>query len=358
MAIREGRWDCQYCGTIGNLGRHRACQNCSRSRPQGTRFYLADDAQVTDRKLQRQALVGPDWVCAFCGTSNAADINVCGSCGAPREGTSPVQQVQDYDLGKAPTSGDMTFTDDARADDQPAKAKKKIPVIIAVAAGGLAILCLAIIAFLIFGGRESGATVSGFQWQRTVDIEQYQTVVEEDWQVPSEGRLLSSRQDIHHYDQILDHYETRQRQVSEQVQVGTENYVCGQRDLGNGFFEDIQCSRPIYETQNRTETYEEPIYRQEPVYQPLYTYEIDKWVVVRTEQANGADHAPYWPRADLAEDEREGEQTETYVIIFTDEDGKVYEWETSLAEWQLYERGQGVSLKLNALGEISEVEAP
>ena len=49
---------------------------------------------------------------------------------------------------------------------------------------------------------------------------------------PAAGRLLSEREEIHHYDQVLDHYETRQRDVEEQVQVGTETYVCGQRDLG------------------------------------------------------------------------------------------------------------------------------
>ena len=98
MAIREGRWDCQYCGNIGNLGRHRNCQNCGHSRPEGTKFYLADDSEVTDKKLQRQALVGPDWICEYCRTSNAVDIAVCGSCGAARDETSPVQDVKEPQL--------------------------------------------------------------------------------------------------------------------------------------------------------------------------------------------------------------------------------------------------------------------
>ena len=361
MAIREGRWDCQFCGTIGNLGRHRSCQNCNKSRPEGTRFYVADETEVSDKKLQRQALVGPDWICQYCGTSNSADINVCGSCGAPRESSSPVQKVKDYGVGEAPTSGDMTFDEEPRSEeptpDKP-KTSSKLPLAIIIGIAAVAIICLGVVAFLIFGGRDADVTVSEFEWERTVDVEAYQTVNEEDWSLPATARLLSQRQEIHHYDEIVDHYETRQRDVEEQVKVGTETYVCGSRDLGNGFFEDIECDRDVYETQVRTESYEEPIYVSLPVYQTLYVYEIDKWIVVRTEESSGRDHAPLWPRTDLGSEEREGEQTESYMITFVDEDDKSYEWETTLDEWQRFERGQAVVLKLNALGEVSEVEFP
>lgn len=360
MAIREGRWDCQFCGTIGNLGRHRQCQNCGRSRPESTKFYLADDAQVTDKQLQRQALVGPDWVCQFCGTSNAADITVCASCGSPREENSPVQKIKEYDLADVPTSGDMTFDEEPTEDgptEEP-KQKPKIPTIALVGAGVLALICLGAIAFLIFGSRESEATVDGFLWERTLALEELQTVVEEDWQIPEEGRLLSQREAIHHYDQVLDHYETRQREVEEQVQVGVNVYVCGQRDLGNGFFEDIECEEPVYESQVRTETYEEPIYRDVPVYQTLYSYDIDKWIEIGSETASANDHAPYWPRVNLESNQREGEAEEYYVVYFVDGEGASYEWETTWTQWQRLEQGQKVVLKLNALGEISDIEPP
>ncbi len=361
MAIREGRWDCQYCGTIGNLGRHHQCHNCGRSRPESTKFYLADNEQVTDKQLQRQALVGPDWICQFCGTSNAADITICGSCRAPRESDSPSQQVKDYDLSEVPTSGDMTFDDEPSSEEpiqEEPSTKRKIPIIALVAAGALVVICLTAIAFLIFGGRESEATVDGFLWERTLDIEELQTVVEEDWQIPSGGRLLSQREAIHHYDQILDHYETRQREIEEQVQVGVEVYVCGQRDLGNGFFEDIECEEPVYETRYRTETFGEPIYRDEPVYQTLYSYDIDKWTVISSEVASGNDHSPYWPRANLEENQREGDTDEYYVVYFVDDEGEIHEWETTWQQWQRLEQGQQVVLKFNALGQVDEIARP
>ena len=128
--------------------------------------------------------------------------------------------------------------------------------------------------------------------------------------------------------------------------------------IATGFFEDVQCERPVYETQSRTETYEEPIYRQEPVYQTLYVYDIDKWIVVRTDEASGRDHSPYWPRAELRSDEREGEKSEVYVVFFTDEEGETHRWETTLASWQAYEMGQEVVLSFDALGNLEEVNAP
>ena len=361
MAIREGRWDCQYCGAIGNLGRHRQCQNCNHSRPEGTRFYKADEAEVTDKKLQRQALVGPDWICQFCGTSNAADIHVCGSCGAPRDESTPVQQIKEYGVGEAPRSGDMTFDEQpVPAEPAPAKSRgsSKLPLVAIIGIGAIAVICLGIIAFLIFGGSDAEVTVSGFEWQRAVEVEAFQTVTEEDWNLPADGRLISQREEIHHYDEVIDHYESREREVSEQVKVGSETYVCGERDLGNGFFEDIECDRDVYETQVRIENYEEPIYVSVPVYETLFVYDIDKWNVVRTEASSGRDHAPYWPRANLEGEEREGKKTESYTIVFVDEENESYIWESTFDEWQGFERNQAVVLKLNALGEISDIERP
>jgi hypothetical protein len=362
MAVREGQWDCQYCGAKGILGRHKACSNCGRSRPEGTKFYIPKDGEVVaDEKIVEKAKIGPDWICEFCGSSNPANVDVCGSCHAPREGTSPKQAVKEYALGQAPDSGDMDLDKPVERPSTTATKKKSktgpvIGVFGVVAAVVGIILCLGL-AYLVFGSQNSEATVSGFSWERTIAVEEFQTVTEEDWEVPEGGRILSQQQEIHHYDQVLDHYETRTRNVSERVQVGERSYVCGQRDLGNGFVEDVECSEPVYETRNRTETYEEPIYREEPVYQTKYTYDIDKWVVVRTETAGSTSHTASWPPLNMADGEREGERTETYFVFFTDEDGETHEWETTEDVWRGFEVGQGVTLKLDSLGNnIEEVE--
>jgi hypothetical protein len=345
---------------MGNLGRHKSCKKCGRSRPAGVKFYLADEASIVEEEaLLAEAGKGPDWVCAFCGTSNAVERETCQACGAGREADSHQQAVTDYAPGEAPTTGDMTVEErpPAKVAAKPAASNRNLIILIGLAA--FVVLCMGLaVAFLVFGGREERATVSGFEWQRTVAVEAFQTVEEEDWSVPEGGRIKSQRQAIQSYVDVLDRYETRQREVQEQVQVGTEDYVCGQRDLGNGFFEDVMCQRPIYETQSRTETYEEPIYRQEPVFATLFVYDIDKWNVVRTDEAAGQDHSPMWPRSDLASNEREGDRTERYVVYFSDENGETYPWELTLAEWERYEMGQSVVLEFDSFGNLEEVTTP
>ena len=333
MAIREGRWDCVYCGTTGNLGRDKSCGTCGRSRPEGTKFYLPDDAQeVTDEKLLAEAKKGPDWVCAFCATSNESEATSCRACGALREATSEKQQIKTYGLDEVPTTGDMDL--DAGRPAPPTEAagqKSKVGPLVIIGGVILVLACIGILAFLIFGGKDVTSTVEGFEWRRAIDIEAFRTVTEEGWDLPAGAIILSERQEKHHDEEVLDHVEVSQE-------------VCGQIDLGNGNFEDKIC------------TTENNVYRQEPVYQPYYTYDIDKWIVVRTAQEGGGDHSPFWPRADLTGDEREGERSETYTIIFRDQDGEIRKHTVDLDEWNTFERNQSVVLKLNALGGISDIE--
>jgi hypothetical protein len=320
-----------YCGTVGNLGRNKSCSNCGRSRPEGTKFYLPDEAEeITDEKLIEQASKGPDWVCAFCGTSNESEAASCRSCGAGREETSAKQEVKTYALGEVPTSGDMDL--DEKPPPAPVEAKKsKVSPLLIIGAVLLVIGCIAVIAFLVLGGKDVSSTVEDFEWERTINIETFQTVTEEGWEVPSGGRILSEREEKHHEEEVLDHVEKREE-------------VCGKIDQGDGFFTDKIC------------TIEEPVYRTEEIYQPYYTYEIDKWIVVRTVQEGGRDHSPFWPRADLSNGEREGERTEQYTIIFRDSEGDILRYTADLDEWEKFEKKQEVVLKLNALGGISEIE--
>ena len=153
MTVREGRWDCQYCGTTGILGRHKVCPNCAKSRPEGTKFYLPEDEDaVKDAALQEQAAQGPDWICEFCGSSNPANLDVCRHCNAPREGTSPQQQVKEFAAGAAPPSGDMTVPDPHEKYRAPQEAAKKglpkwlLPV------AGVFILFVSLFALDVFTG--------------------------------------------------------------------------------------------------------------------------------------------------------------------------------------------------------------
>ena len=358
MTIREGRWDCQYCGAKGLLGRDKVCPNCARSRPEGTTFYLPEDEEVVEsQSLLEQARKGPDWICEYCASSNPADLDTCRHCNAPREGTSPQQEVKQYDLDAVARSGDMTVPDphEKYRQEPPPQPKKKRPKWLVPVLAGIGVLLLLCLGLTLFRSDDIEVTVAGVSWERTVAVEAMQLVTEEDWEVPDGGHIISEREEIREYDPVLVGHETVQREVSEEVQVGERTYVCGQEDLGNGFFEDIECTEPIYETQTRIETYEEPIYQQVPVYDTMYTYEIEKWVEVRTERATGRDHNTFWPDLTLAANERAGERSEQYHIVFVDGDGDEYELTIPETEWLSYEPNGSYSVKLNALGQIVEV---
>ena len=105
MAIREGRWDCPSCGSVGQLGRHVYCVGCGAPRPKEIRFYLPEDAEaVTDAGQLAQAAAGPDWICEHCGGSARASDRTCPGCGAPR-GESAEREVVQYALAAVPRSG-------------------------------------------------------------------------------------------------------------------------------------------------------------------------------------------------------------------------------------------------------------
>jgi hypothetical protein len=338
--IREGCWDCPSCGTQGILGRHTDCTACGRSRPAGIKFYLpAQASEVADPDLQAIAKGGADWLCQYCGASNRTTDQFCTQCGAAK-GSSPTQAVRTYALDEVPQAAKPVAKPPAPA--KSAKSSGFRPF-----KGAIATCTL----MLALGGgawfvtpRSLQTTVDGVAWERYVNIEQYVTVTESDWSIPPGGRLLSQQQEIKSYQRILDRYETRTRQVSEQVATGTETYVCGQRDLGNGFFEDETCTRTLYETRTRTETYEEPIYRQEPIYATKYTYEIERWVHARTASTFGTDLNPHWAVVSLADNEREASREAKYTVDFIDRKGNMQQYAFNETDWSTFELGKACDL--------------
>lgn len=340
--VREGLWDCVYCGTTGVRGRDIACPNCGQVRPDDVTFYLAEDAaEVTDEQLLQRARGGADWVCDYCGTSNEAEHTTCKQCGAPREADATRQEQRRYDMAHVPRSGDNTWEPQRSPEPEEApepepEQKGGIPTFAWVGALlALLVVCGGIFFFL--DNRQESMRVDGFAWERSIEVEELRTVTEEDWEVPAGGRVLSESREVYEYEEVIVGYETRTREVTEQVQTGTRDYVCGQVDLGNGFFEDEICTEPIYEERTRTETYEEPITEEQPVYRTRYTYEIDRWETERTEEAAGEDQEPFWPPVELAEDERQGERDELYLVYLRSDDGDSHELALEEEVWSVLE---------------------
>ncbi len=362
MSIREGRWLCPHCGTE-NLGRAEACAACAAARPAGVRFFLPGDAQaVTEAALIRDARSGADWHCSHCGGANpngvdGVRVTSCRHCGEARDGTDASTPVRTFGVGEAPaTAGAATEAERAeRRDAARERRAARSPgegdlggrrtsaaprSLRSVLLAALVLLGLAALALWAWPRTHEGR-VAELAWTRTVAVERLVTHVEGGWSVPAGGRSIGQDRRVRSYRDVVDHYESRTRQASYRVADGTETYSCGSRDLGNGYFEDRTCSRTTYRTEYRTESYQAPVYRQEPVYDTWHTWEEDRWDVVRTPQAKGGDTSPTWPELRLGDREREGARTEDLVAVLEDEEGRTTVT-LEPAQWSALDAGDAV----------------
>lgn len=359
MAIREGRWRCKHC-QVENLGRHKVCvgldenSGCGKKRGK-VKFYLPGNATiVTDPELIRLARSGPD--------DNGQDVP---EAEVNQTGHMSLLSVADTGLERlaAPKPDKPALklfgrnpTDLIRMEKEARQELlRKIEVGLLI---GAFLLAAAIVVWRTFFATFSvEAHIESFAWNRSVNIESYQTVRESGWSLPLGGQIVTSQWKIRHYEKVFDHYETKFRQVSETVQTGNETYSCGHRDLGNGFFEELTCSRPIYETRYRTESYDDPVYRDEPVYDTHYTYDIEKWLYDRTERSAGKDQAPVWPVLSLDKGrERVSRRKESYNVNFKTAEGEMITYEYPEAEWEKMELGQKYRIDRNRVGLIQAIE--
>ena len=361
-------WQCEHCQSIIR-GDSRTCPNCAAAIPNNVKYMMPDDPRVITAMREGKILIGvaqitntdekgivsevvdqkderkdANWLCEYCGAQNFEESDTCVGCGAPR--------------------GEKTYFSEPKPEERPPEPKPEPPRLVPVnrvpeyksgpgalpfSFGKIAAIVAAVL-FLIwlFVPVSRVTTVDGFRWERTIDIEKFTLLHESGWSVPSGGRVTRTAQEVHHYDQVLDHYETKTRQVSERV---LDGYDTSYRDLGNGQAEAVQT--PRYRTEYHTETYQEPVYRQEPVYQTKYYYDIDKWVYDHKLTTSGKDQDPYWAETDLPQsvsspaygDERQGERHEKYTVIITDKKGNHHDTEYSFQEWNSFRIGDRLVYK-------------
>lgn len=317
MAIREGKWRCPYCSSV-NRGADLACPGCGAQRDKDVSFFLEDEApEVTDEKLLARALAGADWLCAFCSTSNIPDAASCVQCGAER-GTAPSRQEREI-----------------RVSPPPAR-----PVAAAAGRGGrgcLAALVLLLLLGLGFCGlatwfslRKTSDTVrlTSVSWERSVQVQALRTVRESAWReaVPSGARVVAR---------------SREQRSTERVQTGTQRVKVGVRDKGNGFFEDVYEDRPVYS--------------ERPVYAEKVTYEVERWVDLRNEQARGGDRRPRWPDVRLGRNERESGRRERYRAQLQGA-RRSYEMELPQSRWEQLEEGRSYEAVVQGGSRVIELK--
>ena len=311
-----GYWDCPVCGNKGIRGDVVNCPSCGRARGD-VKFYMKNVEEGASREENDRADIeylteeqakyvskNPDWYCSFCNSLNSDNAQFCGNCGATREDS----EANYFDrLKKKQEEEAAELAAQPQVSSRPQKSSRK-PLVI------LAVILLAIVAVFVWmnGNKTAGdLQVTALNWTRTINIEQNRQYSESAWELPDGAELTGTKREIHHYDSVLDHYESRQVQRSHQVIDHYETYYTYE-DNGNGTFTEVSHQRPVYKTEYYTETVQEPVYVQVPRYADKYYYTIWRWKPERDVTASGTDHNTEWPAPDLAENEREGQRSEEY----------------------------------------------
>ena len=382
-------WGCKSCGSIVS-GKVRSCPNCGAPIPNDVKYMMPDDGRVAKAKAEGKVFdfgdifedengikseavskgeerTAPNWECDYCGYQNFAEDEYCKGCGHPKD-----ENTKDYfgnfvlkkgsDVpDKTPDEKTKNFgtleneynQNSGEINDKKTKRKnifsllwRKIKDFYKYNGEYFAVTCGFVLGIIlvavIFTPVKKTSTVTGFRWERAVEVEKFALCHDSGWSVPSGGTVTDKDYRIHHYDHVIDHYETKSRVVTEQVFDGYDTHYS---DLGNGQASVSQT--PRYRTETHTEYYQEPVYRDDPVYKWYYYYDIDRWIHEDWLKTSGSDHSPYWYETDIPEDVdspiyddlRLGERKETYKVLIKNSKGDTSSFEKSENEWASYEKG-------------------
>ena len=334
--IIRGYWDCSSCDTKGIRGDVRNCPGCGKPRGDDVKFYMKDKEYLSDEEASKVSHEA-DWFCEYCGALNSANDTKCKGCGAEKAASD--KDYNDLRAEEQTKAAKKAEKEQAKKLAELQAAGKKRRLIL-----GAALLVIIGLIAAIFMPKTSDATVTQVAWDRSIAIEQYQDVEESDWELPEGANLHEQKREVHHYEQVLDHYQNQTVEKSREV-IDHYETVYEYEDLGNGNFEEVSHEEPVYVTEYYTEVEQVPVYRDDPVYQTKYYYDIWKWVEVRSSDSSGTDHNPTWNEPTLASDEREGTRTENYTITVETKKGKASTYTLTLADWNKVDVGQSVEIK-------------
>ena len=338
--IVEALWDCPYCGAKGIGGLTKTCPSCGHPQDAGTKFYMGEKKNYVDEKKAENYGKGADWTCAYCGALNRYDAKECSGCGAAREESqSDYFQNQEANEQKA----QETAREEAQfiAPTPPVKKKRNWKKLL-IGLGAAALVLILLIALLV--PKTDTATISSKDWERSISIEEYQTVTESDWSVPEGGRLMEQHEEVYGYDHVLDHYETVEVQKSRRVEDGYDTETDYQ-DNGDGTFTEVTRQVPRYKTEYYTEYEQQPVYIPVPIYMTKYTYEIERWVPTRTADSSGHNDEPYWEDSRITRAEREGSRSDAYAVTLTGKKGRTYQVRVSEEIWNDLQLDKPVKIK-------------
>lgn len=284
----EMTWRCSTCATV-NRGRDMTCSSCGDPKDASEHYEMPTDTAraptVTDPELVVRAKAGPNWRCSYCSSDQRRTDGTCRQCGgvpaAPRRPSAA-----------APVSS------------PPRRSVVRGPI--AAVVGGV----------VLVGGATAFATrtrtyeaeVTAVFWEQRIVVDRYDVQEREGWRRETGADafdIVSLGQQIHHYDEVLDHYDTERYTVDvpcgQDCQTIPETCSESCSANGNGFATcRTTCSGGGQSCTTRYcdqwRTRQVPRYRDEPRYAERIRYKIWDWAYARTVVASGsAVDDVHWP---------------------------------------------------------------
>lgn len=390
--VVKGVWDCSQCGATKIPRDYMNCPNCGAPQGEDVSFYIADyNNYATDEEAARSIEKGPHWMCSYCGSWTEGDKEVCQSCGATRENSNKnyfdikkkkeqrrreeeqarkKAGVQSSQIeGNAANTQIRNNTNHSFGNSERVNTnnrsnsndiiKSRFSAIIMMF---LAILAVAGIIFIAIP-KEKELIISGVSWERSIQVDKYQTIHDSGWSAPSGARVTNTREEQSGTKQVEDGTKQVTEKVPKQVLDHYDN-VKSYKDLGNGDFEEYVDKVPVYRTEYETVTKTVKKYKDVPVYSIKYYYDLDVWRNEKQLKTSGNDKNAYWDETDITVnnkgtsnnpkvgDLKESGRTEKYYVSATDKKGKEKKYTVDKSDWDNIEIGQTIKAKVTMGGHL------
>jgi uncharacterized Zn-finger protein len=349
----ELEWTCKRCGTK-NPGSQRTCSGCGGAMSDQDQFELpAQQVLITDEQALKEAELGPDVHCPFCGTRNKAGSKTCIQCGGDLVGGAARQADQVMGAFQAQPTPDVpcpycSTLNPANAlqcskcggslkqlaahtpPAQPAPTGNRLKLGLVIVGVAALALCICGIVFGVLSARttDTVGAVQAVSWERTIQIMEQRPVTHEDWQdrIPSGAQRGTCARKV--------------RSTQGQPAPGAEK-VCGTPytiDQGSGKGKVVQdCEYQVYDSWCK--------------------YTVNEWTEVDKAIAKGNDLTPQWPDVRLrSSGQREGNRDEKYEVTFSAGNKNPKYSPKDAAEFTKFSVGSRWTLKVNTFGTIIDVQ--
>ena len=309
MGTFQMLWDCGYCGTDKLLGLdHRHCPGCGSPQDAERRYFPSDAEKVA---VADHRYTGADRICGACETPMAAAAEFCGGCGAPMTEAAAARTRTDPD-GPVPDPATPSPA-------QPGGRGRRF-------GAGIALLVLVAVAAAVamLWTKDAQVTVSGHAWERTITVENLESVRDSDWKedVPSDATEVSCHEEERGSKKVADGETCKTRK----------------KDQGDGTFKEVK------ECETR--------YRSEPTLDQMCDYRVQRWTDGKTHRATGTSRDRVkWPSVRISGGkQREGRKTETYTLRLAEvSGGATHDCDVPLKTWKQLDAGDTVTAKKRAV---------